>query len=965
MKNLTKSKVLFFILLLMFSYVAGATYNPPETYEDDVVGNDPTSTWYTFSENNNFGMVSDVIWTQTHHIESSTSGTYNGEYLFNDSNYQWINFDVIMNETTNSNLTRFWIENGTSEVQIAGLRFSNPNWECNDGAWQILTEWHEDEWYDVNLTFNWTTHRYQVTLNSTSYGWYNFMNNENWFDNFEIAESSASKDFNIYLDNLTVKEGYQISTNTATSVENTSATLNGYIQFSAEPLTCGFWINTDETNSTSYIFNETCAGTYDTGDTFTTTVSGLVVGDYYHARAWVNNGDGFVNDTTEIYFITEPDPPTNFNASGYDGSGVNIKWDNATVNVSNFTSAIRFSTDGYPGWDAGTLIQNTTTNTTTFTGVESGKTFYFSVFHYINASASPLLWVYGDPLYGSWAAPTYPENLSIVWFNDTEIRMSWDRANDTVIVRNETNYPPTPSHGTQVYNGSLEFYADSGLTPSTRYYYRCWDWNGAEFSSVANSSNDTFTRPMQPQNILATTTVNATNIDINVSWNNDSSATQCVARRGNSSYPTDEYSGLLLYNGSSRNFTVETVAEPYYYRLFAYNSTTNLYSFGANATLYIIVANCYEENTSDALGGWTIFFTNEDGSVTFENATCYNPTLINVSDVPTGENIEVTFSNISFYDRMYVLDIEVDGVYFINGYLTPTNDSDLYRIDVIDELSNGIADVYIVLSHYVNGSYENVSSGYTDGAGQYYVFLQPFQTYKAVLEGEGYVTVIYTFTTNPIVYVHTMMMYFEDIVVEEDVYFWDMITFEGFINSTDYLWVNFSDIMNETSDYQLWIWCYNHSSHATYLYANASDVNSYEFSYNVSVNTSNTYIVTLSLNHTTFGGQEHSLLFEGTFTPLTTATSVDDLLQANFFYNPFGWSNSIVFFLMLVVLFEGDKKYSGIYLAICGFLLLFINIYIGINLTVPGFANGVIPILMIATGFISQRNIMRSTEGAV
>jgi hypothetical protein len=91
----------------------------------------------------------------------------------------------------------------------------------------------------------------------------------------------------------------------ASSIEESTATLNG-VMTGDNNTVCGFLINNGVTYS-----NRTCAGTYDSGETFSYPETGLLYGDLYTFRAWSKNTTSghFNYSATILTFLTKPIPP--------------------------------------------------------------------------------------------------------------------------------------------------------------------------------------------------------------------------------------------------------------------------------------------------------------------------------------------------------------------------------------------------------------------------------------------------------------------------------------------------------------------------------------------------------------------------------------------------------------------------------------------------------------------------------
>jgi len=131
-----------------------------------------------------------------------------------------------------------------------------------------------------------------------------------------------------------------------------------------------------------------------------------------------------------------------------------------------------------------------------------------------------------------------PTDLSATAYNKTSINLTWTNAEDgcdaNVLVRNETGwgsatYPLTPYNGTEIYNGTLHMFNDTGLKSSTTYYYALWGWNDTEneFSLVnytdsvtTNGDIEIFETSVYPANESTEVERPATNMSIIINGTN-------------------------------------------------------------------------------------------------------------------------------------------------------------------------------------------------------------------------------------------------------------------------------------------------------------------------------------------------------------------------------------------------------------------------------------------------------------
>ena len=196
-------------------------------------------------------------------------------------------------------------------------------------------------------------------------------------------------------------EGLSVMVNSATSITNDSALLNGYLTSdNGELATCGFIYdnNISHPNATGYSFNVTCAGTYNEGDSFSKIVS-LNCSTLYYYRAWAIDSFLFVY-SSETFFRTPPGPPTNYkgnltNTTGLQKDDLNISWNkgcgaNRTIVRSSTTSYLSSPTDGTEVYnDTGTWV------------IEENLTepHYYTLWSYSNVSG---IWMFSDPVNLSW-----------------------------------------------------------------------------------------------------------------------------------------------------------------------------------------------------------------------------------------------------------------------------------------------------------------------------------------------------------------------------------------------------------------------------------------------------------------------------------------------------------------------------------------------------------------------------------
>jgi len=262
-----------------------------------------------------------------------------------------------------------------------------------------------DSYYDYSAS--WTTSGYNdVTLNSTGRGWINKTGttklclrlkgdiDDSTPTGLNFLSIYANEKGSGYQPKLAVTYSVlpQVTTNAATNVEVTTATLNGNIT-STGNATCdqrGFVWDTsshgDPGNTapvaSGYANNWTEAGLFGTG-TFSQGESGLNKGDVYYYRACSHNSVGWSYGSEET-FLTKPDAPTGFTATAISGSQIDLSWTKGGGAQRTF---IVRKTGSYPSsrsdgtqvyFDAGASYSNTS--------LASGTTYYYSAWSEVQGS---------------------------------------------------------------------------------------------------------------------------------------------------------------------------------------------------------------------------------------------------------------------------------------------------------------------------------------------------------------------------------------------------------------------------------------------------------------------------------------------------------------------------------------------------------------------------------------------------
>jgi hypothetical protein len=172
-----------------------------------------------------------------------------------------------------------------------------------------------------------------------------------------------------------------VTTNDATVVQETTATLNGYLNNDGGSA-CQYAFEWG-TASGVYTANISWTGSINTGANFSTNLIGLTKGQPYYYRAMVKNASG-VAYGGEIHFLTKPDGPVVLTATANSSSRIDLTW---TKGTGAQRTMIRRSTGTYPAsyMDGDEVYYDTGTNFSD-TGLADNITFYYRAWSEVTGS---------------------------------------------------------------------------------------------------------------------------------------------------------------------------------------------------------------------------------------------------------------------------------------------------------------------------------------------------------------------------------------------------------------------------------------------------------------------------------------------------------------------------------------------------------------------------------------------------
>ncbi len=345
-----------------------------------------------------------------------------------------------------------------------------------------------------------------------------------------------------------------VTTSAASSVEETTATLNGNVTDIGDTSITdrGFvWDTATHGNpggtapgASSYASNWTESGSYGTG-AFTHDLTSLTKGELYYVRACAQNDVNVWGYGSEVTFLTKPDPPYNLSATGGVTSGIiTLTWDKGSGAQNTY---IRGEDGSYPTDRAdGYLVYNNTGVTDDDTGLTGGHTYYYRAWSYATeggkeqysdaydedyalALASPTVTTSSAEDVGNTYA-TLVADITVLGNGNADYRgFVWDttsRGDPGNTAPAASAYANYNTEGGSFGTGEFTYYRNSLVSGDT-YYYRGCAHNGVGWSYGAEVSFQTLELVLwfQPNTIISGTTMidRAGSNDGTITWGSNPS----------------------------------------------------------------------------------------------------------------------------------------------------------------------------------------------------------------------------------------------------------------------------------------------------------------------------------------------------------------------------------------------------------------------------------------------------------
>lgn len=166
-----------------------------------------------------------------------------------------------------------------------------------------------------------------------------------------------------------------------------------------------------------------------------------------------------------------------------------------------------------------------------------------------------------------------------------DVRFAYGTTNQTAA--NFLLYDTVTSWGTGYTTGNTPYVTASGLSANTTYYYRAQILNSSGNMTTVDSATFTTTFVMGDVTNLKANQVTNT---IHLSWSPADGADAYMLRYSTSSYPADNTTGTLLYNGTALNFIQGSISPGvnYFYSIWGYDTSDN---WSTNACNYLLTTH--------------------------------------------------------------------------------------------------------------------------------------------------------------------------------------------------------------------------------------------------------------------------------------------------------------------------------------------------------------------------------------
>jgi len=304
------------------------------------------------------------------------------------------------------------------------------------------------------------------------------------------------------------------------------------------------------------------------------TDSGLAEGTKYYYRVRAYNtlvNSGYTSEKNATTLSNLPLAPSGLTASVVSSSKITLAW---TDNSNNETGFIISRKTGSGGTYADIHTTNENITTWSDTTVVDGTQYYYKVRATNSAGDSP-----NSNEVNGIALLAAPTAFTATAISSSQISLSWTDNSAAETGFKIERSPVDDLHFTQVatVGANVGAFTDSGLTESTKYYYRVRAYNAIANSTYTSEKNATTLAnvPAAPSGLTVTST---TSSNISLAWT-DNSGNEQGFRIQRKKGATGTYTEIATRGANittySDNDSTLLDGTQYYYKICAYNTAGN------------------------------------------------------------------------------------------------------------------------------------------------------------------------------------------------------------------------------------------------------------------------------------------------------------------------------------------------------------------------------------------------------
>jgi hypothetical protein len=557
-----------------------------------------------------------------------------------------------------------------------------------------------------------------------------------------------------------------------------------------------------------------------------------------------------------------------------------------------------------------------------------------------------------------------------------------------VSINRSLDYAYNASNIGTYHTGDTTNHVISGLTPGKVYFYRT-KINTTYTNSSSYYYGDEHYFLTKPYNCTGESAIPINETCINISWTKGTGANTTVLVNNSDHYPTSPYDGTIIYNGTGTYYlhnvtkSTEDIAYPSYVRAWSYDEwhvNPILWHYSDNYTEFgwsIVGFNVFNESNPSQAINFDLLISTPSGDFNYYAVNCNNTHFVNITNIPTGSRIDISFSNSSYRTRTRTMPIYNNTIYNITqllplialppeGIPEGENYTRQYRAHVINEIGQSIADAYVVIKAFnnVTNLFETIETFYTNGYGDGDVWLLPSTRYKVDVEKSGYISVTgMNWDTDPTFwgenYPFIIQLVRESFEPQPPIIGPESILFTGTLLTNTTLQLLYLDTEGYTESTQLVISAFNYTTNLTSIigYYNYTSTQTWTVTL-TDLDRNMTYICNLTIQHTYLGTQLRYFILETSIIVPITPEELNTLFDW-IGTIPFGFSNFLQWIILVAICYYADSRDAGKIIIIAGIIFLFFNTWIGLTSplgTLGGAVGGTGAVLFILLGVLMEWN---------